>query len=333
MTESLPAPFVLGPDALPEAETVAVLDGALVATADVAPLEVSGPGAVACIQGLLTNDVEKPGDGSYGYGAILTPKGMIVTDLWSARSAGGVSLRVPRQRLDAVQEVLQRSLPPRLARVTDLSADHVLQKVTGPEALEVAGRAGLAVPEEGRIASAVIGGMMAVVARPEHAPFALEIFTSGANALQLRDRLIEAGAQPGSAASLAFARVLAGWPGLDAEIDGRTLPQEVRLDEHGGVSYTKGCYVGQETVARLHFRGHTNRALRGLVWEDEPDPDDAVVSQEDKPRGRVSSMVWVPSLDRWLGLGMLRREVDFDEPVIAAGHLARALPLPFPLSA
>ena len=62
------------------------------------------------------------------------------------------------------------------------------------------------------------------------------------------------------------ARILAGWPALGAEIDERTLPQEVRYDEIGGVSYTKGCYTGQETVARLHFRGHTNRELRGLRW-------------------------------------------------------------------
>ena len=69
------------------------------------------------------------------------------------------------------------------------------------------------------------------------------------------------------------ARILAGWPALGAEIDERTLPQEVRYDEIGGVSYTKGCYTGQETVARLHFRGHPNRELRGLWWRsDEPEP-------------------------------------------------------------
>jgi len=333
MTETFPAPLTLGPTDLPESETVAVLDGAILATADVAPLEIGGPGAVTCMQGILTNDVEKPGDGSYSYGAVLTPKGMIVSDLWFARTAGGVSLRVPRARLSALRDVLVRSLPPRLARVTDLSADHVVQHLAGPEALAVAGRAGLAVPEEGRIASAVIGGMMAVVARPEQAPFALEILTSGANAGSLRARLVNAGAHDGSPTALAFARIISGWPGIDAEIDERTLPQEVRLDEHGGVSYTKGCYVGQETVARMHFRGHANRMLRGLVWEDEPDPGDPAVMQDEKPRGRVSSLAWVPSLDRWIGLGILRREVDFDEPVVAAGHLARALALPFPLNA
>ena len=57
---------------------------------------------------------------------------------------------------------------------------------------------------------------------------------------------------------------------LGHEIVEKTLVQEVRYDEIGGVSYTKGCYTGQETVARLHFRGHTNRELRGLRWMSAP---------------------------------------------------------------
>ena len=85
-------------------------------------------------------------------------------------------------------------------------------------------------------------------------------------------RLVAAGARPGDEGDHQAARILAGWPALGAEIDGRTLPQEVRYDEIGGVSYTKGCYTGQETVARLHFRGHPNRELRGLWWRsDEPE--------------------------------------------------------------
>lgn len=331
MSTDLPRPFALGPGAVSEEEAAAVLDGALVAQADAAPVEVGGPGAVACMQGLLTADIEKPGDGSFGYGAVLTPKGMIVTDLWIARAAGGVSLRAPRARLPALQDVLQRSLPPRLARVTDLSADHELVRLAGPMALRTAERAGVPVPGEGRVATAVVSGMTAVVARPDAAPFALEILTSRQNAAQLRDALTGAGATPGSVAALSFARVTAGWPGLGAEIDDRTLPQEVRFDEHGGVSYTKGCYVGQETVARLHFRGHVNRSLRGLVWDETPDAADPAVMQDDRPRGRVSSVVWVPSLERWIGLGLLRRETDPDEPVIAAGQLAQVVPLPFAL--
>ena len=335
MTEpGLPNPLVLEPYALRPDDADAVLDGAAVAEASLMPFEIAGSGAVACLQGLLTADIEQPGEGSYGYGAVLTPKGMIITDLWTARTANGVSLRVPREAGPPLLEVLQRSLPPRLARVIDLSPDHRVVRVVGPQAFDVATRAGVAVPAEGRIASAVIGGMMAVVARPApDAPFALEILSSAANIMAIRQRLRDAGAHDGSAHTLELARILRGWPRLGAEIDDRTLPQEVRFDELGGVSYTKGCYVGQETVARLHFRGHVNRLLRGLVWDEAPDAAQPGVSQDDKARGRVTSLAWVHGLERWVGLGILRREVDLDRPVLACGQSALVTTLPFPMDA
>jgi folate-binding protein YgfZ len=334
MPDDLPPPLVIGPDAVPPDDAGAVLDGALVAEADVVVFDVSGSGAVSCMQGLLTCDIEKPGDGSYLYGGLLTPKGMLITDLWVGRGVGNVTLRVPRAGAAPLLEVLRRSLPPRLARVTDLSAEHTVLRLVGPAALEVAGRAGLAVPAEGRVANAVGGGMLAVVAHPSAGgPFGLEVLTSRANADGLRRRFADAGARVGTSTALDLARVLAGWPGLGAEIDDRTLPQEVRFDELGGVSYTKGCYVGQETVARLHFRGHANRHLRGLVWDEPPDPVNPSVSQDDKPRGRVTTMVWVAALERWLGLGIVRRELDLDRPVLAANQPATAVALPFALAA
>lgn len=334
MTTELPQPFVLGPYAVQSGDAEAVFDGAAVAEAPLAPLEITGAGAIACMQGLVTTDLDNPGEGSFGYGAVLTPKGMIISDLWVARTASGVSLRVPHEATARLLEVLHRSLPPRLARVIDLSADHRILRIVGPEALAVAAKAGIGVPSEGKIASTVVGGMMAVVARPpEQAPFAVEIMTSAANAVTLRERLSAAGAHQGSEHTLELARVLCGWPRLGAEIDDRTLPQEVRFDELGGLSYTKGCYVGQETVARLHFRGHSNRVLRGLVWEDAPNPEEPVILHDEKPRGRVTSLAWLHGLDRWVGLGIVRREVEIEQTVLAGGLPAAVTALPFPLDA
>src|SRR6185295_18703198 len=84
-------PFVVQADRL---HADAVLDACVAATTDVAVLDVTGPGAVQCVQGLVTNDVEQPGDGALIYGAFLTNKGMIVADAWIARSGGAVTLAV-----------------------------------------------------------------------------------------------------------------------------------------------------------------------------------------------------------------------------------------------
>ena len=73
----------------------ALQTGAVIGPADVGVLAVSGPGAVQCIQGLLTNDIEKPGDDAFVYGALLTPKGMIVVDGWAARQGTTVTFTIP----------------------------------------------------------------------------------------------------------------------------------------------------------------------------------------------------------------------------------------------
>jgi folate-binding protein YgfZ len=121
-------------------------------------------------------------------------------------------------------------------------------------------------------------------------------------------------------------------------MDEKTIPQEVRFDEIGGVSYTKGCYTGQETVSRLHFRGHTNRQLRGLLFETDPPAVPATgwsaVMHDEHDVGRVTSIAWLPDgggsvLGRWIGLAMLRREVPVDAVVRAAGREARVIALPF----
>jgi folate-binding protein YgfZ len=126
---------------------------------------------------------------------------------------------------------------------------------------------------------------------------------------------------------LRAARLLAGWPTLGVEIDERTLPQEVRYDEIGGVSYTKGCYIGQETVARLHFRGHTNRELRGLRWRGTPPMAGRGVVHGEKDVGAVRSTLTLE--DRRLGLGTIRREVAPGDVVLASGAEATVVTLPF----
>lgn len=133
----------------------------------------------------------------------------------------------------------------------------------------------------------------------------------------------------GSAHGLEVSRILAGWPRLGAEIDDRTLPQEVRYDVLEGVSYTKGCYVGQETVARLHFRGHANRELVGLQWDAAPDPADHRLVQDERERGWVTSIAWWETVARYVGLAKVRREVDRAWPVVAGGVPARVVELPF----
>ncbi|PYP08567.1 MAG: hypothetical protein DMD56_12410 [Gemmatimonadetes bacterium] len=260
MTEELPQVSRVEPGEVTPALVTALYTGAVVSPVAAGVVALTGSGAVTSFQGLLTNDVDLPGDGSFVYGALLTPKGMIVVDGWAARLGTTVSYTVPG---------------------------------------DARGRE---------------------------------------RALAILTRSVPAGAVAAGPATLELSRILAGWPRLGAEVDDRTIPQEARLDQIGGVSYTKGCYTGQETVARLHFRGHVNRQVRGLLFDPEPPaaPADgwSVVTYVDRDVGRVTSLAFVPETGvagagRWIGLALIRREVAPGSVVRAAGRDARVVDLPF----
>src|SRR3989441_4730375 len=309
----------LEPDRVRAETFTALRAGAVLARAEAGVVSLVGPGAVTCLQGLLTSDVEKPGDGAFVYGALLTPKGMIVVDGWAARRGATVRYTVPAEGRERALAIFTRSIPPRLARIADQTADVAVFRLAGPRSLAAAEAAGLPLPPgPGRVIEAdARGGGITVARASETAPFVLQVDVPRTRADAVRAKLAAAGAAETDPTGLELARILAGWPGLASEVDEKTIPQEVRYDEIGGVSYTKGCYTGQETVSRLHFRGHTNRYLRGLVFDAEPGAPPAgawsAVSHLDREGGRVTSLAWVPGLGvagggLWIGLAIVRSE-------------------------
>ncbi|MFQ5550229.1 MAG: hypothetical protein ACE5FJ_03215, partial [Gemmatimonadales bacterium] len=90
-------PFILTHEDIHPAEAEAVLDSAVVAQDTVCGILLEGSGAVSCAQGITTSDIEGSGDGAFIYGATLTPKGMIISDMWISRMADAVTLYVPQQ--------------------------------------------------------------------------------------------------------------------------------------------------------------------------------------------------------------------------------------------
>lgn len=272
---------------------------------DDAIFRLDGPSVAECLQGILTNDVIKPGPHALVWGAVLTPKGMIVSDAWVLRDGARAWMLVPRHARDTVRQLFARSFPPRLAKVTDCGDTHAARWLIGgvPDPIE--------------------GALLATPSGP--APFAALAITETADAT---DAALDRAGWPAAPADWRDAvALLAGWPTLGREIDEKTLPQEVRFDELDGVKYDKGCYTGQETVARLHFRGHANRLLRGLRWHTPPSSESVDVMTGDKSVGTVRTMARVG--DTVLGLAIIRREVEPGAMVHAAGGEAEVIEPPF----
>ena len=335
-----PAPVVtrLNPGDVPAEVADRLRTSAIVAPADVGVLDLLGPGAVASFQGLLTSDLEQPGDGALVFGALLTPKGMIVVDGWAARIGTRVRYTVPSEGRERTVAILQRSVPPRLARAVD-RADLVVLRMAGAHAAAIVSASGFPVPPHaGHALETTLGNVPLEIARaPERAPFTFQITAGSEHQSALVARLVRGGAMSAEPPALELARILAGWPRLASEVDEKTIPQEIGYDEIGGISYTKGCYTGQETVSRLHFRGHANRSLRGLLFElDSPAPPAegwGAVTEDEREVGRVTSIAWVAGADRWIGLAVIRREVTIGAVVRAAGREARIVTLPFNIPA
>ena len=125
-------------------------------------------------------------------------------------------------------------------------------------------------------------------------------------------------------AELERLRIRAGTPRVGRELDDRVLPAEAGLTETH-VSFTKGCYPGQEPVARLHYRGHANRGLRVLrIDADEPPAYDAELTHEGKPVGRVTSAAPNPE-GGVVALAYVRREVPEDAVFAVGASAARPL--------
>lgn len=306
-----------------------LIHGATLVRPSPAVFRIEGPGAVPCLQGLVTNDVEKPGPGSLTWNALLTPKGMIVLDLWVLRDAAGFTLILDAAaRADALA-LFAKSLPPRLARLTDRTGALDTLWLVGAATAEHCSQAGMdPLPNPGHAGVHQGGrGDVTVAAAPAASWFTALFVGEPARLDELAGNLLGTGVVEGSGNDIVAARVLAGWPALGAEMTDKTLPQEARFDELGGVSYTKGCYLGQETVARVHFRGHPNRELRGLVWDAGDELTGMSIAADGREVGTIRSILELPA--RRLALAPVRREVEPGARVIAGGQPARVVALPF----
>ena len=299
----------------------------------------SGAKAAETLTGLVTNDVVSLAPGQGQYAALLTPKGKILADVRILRLGDAIMVDVPVLAAPGFAEVIRKYVNPRTAPYADESASTCAIGVYGATAaLAVSAIAQLAVEALTALPaySHVVCDVGIIVRVPGVSGF--EIIAPADTRDALTRRLVAAGAMICSAATWDIVRVEAGMPEWGIDIDDTTIPQEANLDELGAISYTKGCYTGQETVARIHFRGHVNRHLRGLRFassRDELPPERAELHDATgKPVGDVRSVVCSPRLGT-IALAIVRREVTPGSNVTVRTEreiAATVTTLPFPES-
>jgi folate-binding protein YgfZ len=298
----------------------------------------SGDKAASVLAGLVTNDVEAlaPGDGCYA--AALTAKGRIVADIRVLRREQDFLVDVASRAALGWADLVRKYVNPRLARYADVTESTGCVGVYGPRAgatiEKVCGIPGAlnSLAPYHHVETNAEGSALRVVRSPDFGVTGFDVITPAGETERIFDALIASGARPVGLAAADIARVEAGRPEWGIDMDDTTIPQEANLEALHAISYTKGCYTGQEVVARVHFRGHVNRHLRGLVSEAPMQPRGTLVSIERAEIGEVRSSVVSPRFGP-IALGMVRREVTPGSEVYVRDdeheHAVRVVELPF----
>lgn len=319
------------PFAATEAENAALRDGcALVDRSQRGKLALTGAGAAEFLNGQVTNDVEKLAVGEGCYAAFLTHKGKMLGDLRVLRAEDELLLDTERATLQGLFDMIRRFKIGYEVELHKRTLESALLSLIGPRAREVAAGAGareLPPPSAHAHAAAEIAGHAARLIATV-SPDGLDVLCDAGASEAVAAALSAAGARPVGEAAAEVLRVEHGVPRYGVDLDESVIPQEAGLNERA-VSFTKGCYLGQETVARLYYKGKPNRLLRGLRLSEAPATGETVAAGQ-RAVGRVGSVALSPALGP-IALALLRHEVAPGDQVAVGerGLTAQVVELPF----
>ena len=314
-------------------------------------LRVTGPDRAAWLQGLLTNDIAavKPGGGCYA--AYLTPQGRMISDVRVLERGDFMLLDVPAAQKAYVLERLTTFIIMEDVAVDDVTASLARVAVHGPGAaallegvVKVDDGTSIASLEEHASTVARIGDHPVVIAGSrelgaDHAGF--DVYCPAPVKNELLRALIAAGAEPIADHAWHALRVEAGRPLFGVDMTTETIPLEAGIEDRA-ISFTKGCYVGQEIIIRVMHRGggRVARKLVGLLPVAPASPENTIAADTplfagEKSIGRITSAAWSPRAGQWIAMGYVQREsaepgthVTIGQPASAGGAEAVVAALP-----
>ena len=289
-------------------------------------LALTGTQAAELLNGQVSNDVEALAPGTGCYATLLTNKGKMLGDLRVIATGDELLLVCERAALQALFDQIRRGAIGWDAELHKRTLQHGLLSVIGPHARAVVpGADALPVDEHASVASEIAGVRVLLVVTD----LGVDVVCPAEDTARVQDALLAAGAVAVDEAAAEIVRVESGRPRYGLDVDDTTIPQEAGLNSRA-VSFTKGCYVGQETVARLHWRGKPNRHLRGLRLSEPVEPG-APLRLGDREVGKVGTVAVSPR-HGVIALAIVRREAGPGD-TLAVGEegalTAQVVDLPF----
>jgi folate-binding protein YgfZ len=317
-------------------------------------LALSGSGAVEFLNGQVTNELVGLKTGEGRYAAFLTHKGKMLGDLrilavgddsrqvsgdvvGAHKAAGALAgtvtellLDTERTALQALFDMIRRFKVGYDVEMHKRTLEYSLLSLVGPNADEVATRAFALSADRlpTREHSHLLAHLGQTPVRLIRTDLGFDALFEAGPLETVRGAIEATGAPEVSEAAAEIVRVEHGRPRYGFDLDESTIPQEADLNERA-VSFTKGCYVGQETVARLYYKGKPNRHLRGLRLSEPTDPG-ATLALGERSLGSLGSSVVSPRLGP-IGLALVRREAEPGATVSVGeqGASAEVVELPF----
>ncbi|HJM40056.1 MAG TPA: glycine cleavage T C-terminal barrel domain-containing protein [Planctomycetota bacterium] len=285
-------------------ESLALFDGG-----DRGWMEMSGPDTADFLQRMLSSDVRELSAGGGQWSALLNGKGKWVSDFLlfglEGRGVDVIGIDLPASRLAPVRQVFEMAHFGEELSWSSPPSNRLL--VLGPQAETTVAGLGLPLPKK-ESPSCVSTPELTILRRPDRGESCLELIGNRESVLEQAERLVAEGGVPSGLAALDILRVEALVPRWGTDFgEESTLPE---TNEWHRASFTKGCYTGQEVVAKIHTYGEAPRQLCHLSFHSGTTPlhGAEIQDEEGESVGQVTSWIWSPLQDRPIGLGLLRRK-------------------------
>jgi folate-binding protein YgfZ len=263
------------------------------------------------LNGLITNDMKTLAENRWMPAAFPTVQGRLIGAVRVARTAASFLIDTDAESHEAVLKTISRFTLAGDFKVTDLTEQTALLTIQGAGAIEVAakvlGSEVADLPRDGVIELEWKNTPVTVIRATHTAEDGVDFVIDSDHAAELRQALFDSGAQPVSAETFETLRVEAGIARYGHDMDESNVVTETNLDD--AVSFTKGCYLGQEVIVRIRHRGHVAKKLTGLRFDTEQKIESGtIVKSDEKEVGRVTSAVFSPKLRTTIALGYVRYE-------------------------
>lgn len=273
-------------------------------------VEVSGADRATFLHSFTTGDIKKLPVGRGCEAFVTSPQGKTLGHVLLLKRADSLLLSTTPGQAATLIAHFQRYIISEDLTLRDLSGEWGTLVLAGPDAANLLQAVSeIQPPSELLTWSEVnIADRAAIAVRCEHAgPLSYLLLASAEDLPRIAAACQQAGATHASAASLEMARIEVGVPLFSQDITEDNLPQEISRDA-SAISFTKGCYLGQETVARIDAVGHVNRQLVGVRFEGQSIPPAGTkLAVDGKEIGHVTSAAWSPRLAAPLAIALLRR--------------------------